>query len=132
MYVGEVILDYMNVKVMSDINNKKIKVGHSIITIKEQAPQFNKDNMSDNYGQYLARENRIEIQPELSDIDEANTVLHEILHASVWISSLNQAGQPLQEGSDEEVVINSLTNSLTQVFIDNKWLLPYLVKKLKI
>ena len=116
---------------MNDINNKKIKVGYSTIIIKKQAPQFQKDNMSDNYGQYLSRENKIEIQPDLSDIDEANTLLHEILHASVWICSLTQSGQPLEQSKDEELVINSLSNNLVQVFIDNEWLLPYLTKKLK-
>ena len=104
---------------MSNLNNKKIKVGYSTITIKEQSPEFYKDNMSDVYGQYLARESKIEIQPKLSDID-----------ASIWISSLSQSGQPLQHTNDEEVVVNSLSNKLTQIFIDNKWVLPYLVKKL--
>ena len=117
--------------IMSNIDNKKIKVGYSTITIKKQSPQFIKDNMSDNYGQYLSRENRIEIQPDLSNVDEVNTLLHEILHASVWVCSLTQSGQPLEESKDEEFVINSLTNSLTQIFIDNEWLLPYLIKKLK-
>ena len=112
-------------------HNKKIKVGYSTITIKKQSPQFIKDNMSDNYGQYLSRENKIEIQPDLSNIDEVNTLLHEILHASVWICSLTQPGQPLEKSKDEELVINSLTNNLTQIFIDNEWLLPYLTKKLK-
>ena len=117
--------------IMSNIDNKKIKVGYSTITIKKQSPQFIKDNMSDNYGQYLSRENRIEIQPDLSNVDEVNTLLHEILHASVWVCSLTQSGQPLEESKDEELVINSLTNSLTQIFIDNEWLLPYLTEKLK-
>ena len=117
--------------IMSNIDNKKIKVGYSTITIKKQSPQFIKDNMSDNYGQYLSRENRIEIQPDLSSVDEVNTLLHEILHASVWVCSLTQSGQPLEESKDEELVINSLTNSLTQIFIDNEWLLPYLIEKLK-
>tara|TARA_R100001377_G_scaffold84828_2_gene69297 strand:+ start:2937 stop:3290 length:354 start_codon:yes stop_codon:yes gene_type:complete len=115
---------------MKDINNKQIRVGYSTITIKKQGSQFNKDNMNDAYGQYLSRENKIEIQPDLSDIDEANTLLHEILHASVWVSSLCQSGQPLEKSKDEELVVNSLTNNLTQVFIDNKWLLPYLKDKL--
>ena len=114
-----------------NIGNKKIRVGYSTITIKKQSPQFTKNNMSDNYGQYLSRENRIEIQPELSDVDEANALLHEILHVGVWVNSLCQTGQPLEESKDEELVVNSLTNSLTQVFIDNEWLLPYLTEKLK-
>ena len=115
---------------MKDINNKNIRIGYSTITIKKQSPQFTKDNMSDTYGQYLPRENKIEIQPNLSNVDEANALLHEILHASVWVSSLCQTGQPLEKGTDEELVVNSLTNNLTQVFIDNKWLLTYLKEKL--
>lgn len=116
---------------MNDIDNKKIRVGYSTLTIKKQASQFHKDNMSDNYGQYLSRENKIEIQPDLSGVDEVNALLHEVLHASVWICSLSQAGQPLEQGKDEELVVNSLSNKLTQIFIDNEWLLPYLINKLK-
>ena len=107
-----------------------MRVGYSTITIKKQAAEFIEGNMSDTYGQYLQRKNRIEIQPNLSDVDEANALLHEILHAGVWIGSLCQSGQPLEERKNEEVVVNSLTNNLVQVFIDNKWLLPYLIEKL--
>lgn len=114
-----------------NVNNKKLRVGYSTITIKKQAAEFTKDNMGDNYGQYSPKKNLIEIQPDLSDVDEANTLLHEILHASVWVCSLCQSGQPLEERKNEELVINSLTNNLVQVFIDNKWLLPYLANKLK-
>ena len=39
--------------------------------------------MTDCFGQYTHRENLIEIQPGLSDIDEANTLLHEIIHGCV-------------------------------------------------
>ena len=116
---------------MSNIDNKKIKIGYSTINIKKQAHQFHKDNMGDSYGQYLSRENKIEIQPDLSNVDEANTLIHEILHAATWICSLSQVGQPLEQSKDEELVINSLSNNLTQVFIDNEWLLPYLIEKLK-
>jgi hypothetical protein len=112
------------------IDNKKIRVGYSTVTIKKQAGQFIKDNMTDNYGQYSSRESLIEVQLGLSNVDEANTLLHEILHASVWVSSLSQSGQPLESNKDEELVVNSLSNNLTQVFIDNKWLLPYLIDKL--
>ena len=113
-----------------EIDNKKITVGYSTITIKKQQGQFIKDNMTDTYGQYLPREHAIEIQPNLINIDEANTLLHELLHACVWTASLSQQDQPLCEGNKEELVVNSLANSLTQVFRDNEWILPYLIKKL--
>jgi hypothetical protein len=113
-----------------NIDGQRIKVGYSTLKINTQATQFANSNMTDTYGQYLQRENKIEIQPDLSDVDEANTLIHEILHASVWISSLSQTGQPLEDSGNEELVINNLTNTLTQVFIDNEWLLPYLTEKL--
>jgi hypothetical protein len=112
------------------VDGKKIKVGYSVIDIKTQSPDFKKENMADTYGQYISRENRIEIQEGLSDIDEANALLHEVFHACCWVSSLNQDGQPLEDTNIEEVVVNSFANVFTQVVMDNDWLLEYL-KKLK-
>ena len=113
----------------NELNGKIVRIGFADVELKEQAPQFKKSNMTDCFGQYTHRENLIEIQPGLSDIDEANTLLHEIIHGCVYISSLNTEGQPLSSDNDEEVVVNSLSNYLIQVFRDNKWLLPYLSKK---
>ena len=121
---------------MKKINNKNclegktVQIGYSDIDLKVQAPEFKKANMTDCYGQYTQRENIIEIQPGLSDIDEANTLIHEIIHACVYITSLITDGQPLSTDNDEEVVVNSLSNHLIQVLRDNKWLLRYLSKKL--
>ena len=114
-----------------NIDNKTLRIGYSTVSINKQKPQFSKDNMTDNYGQFLPRENRIEIQPDLACADEANTLLHEILHSCVWVSSLSQDGQPLHGTKEEELVVNSLANNLTQIFIDNEWLLYYLTENLK-
>jgi len=114
-----------------NIDNKTLRIGYSTVSINKQKPQFSKDNMTDNYGQFLPRENRIEIQPDLVGADEANTLLHEILHSCVWVSSLSQDGQPLHGTKEEELVVNSLANNLTQIFIDNEWLLYYLTENLK-
>jgi len=114
-----------------NIDNKTLRIGYSTVSINKQKPQFSKDNMTDNYGQFLPRENRLEIQPDLVCADEANTLLHEILHSCVWVSSLSQDGQPLHGTKEEELVVNSLANNLTQIFIDNEWLLYYLTENLK-
>ena len=82
--------------------------------------------MTDTYGQYLYRENKIEIQPNLNKVDEANTLIHEILHAGVWISSLNQVGQPLELDTNEELVINNLANIFHTVLRDNPWLVRFI------
>jgi hypothetical protein len=108
---------------------KKIKIGYQDITIEHETATFQKQ--SDSYGEYDHRKNSITIQSGLSPLDEANTLLHEILHGVAYINSLTQSDQPLDTENKEEVVINTITNGLTQVFRDNKWLLPYLKDKLK-
>ena len=40
----------------------KIRVGYRTIEIDYAKPDFKRDNMTDCFGQYLDRENRIEIQ----------------------------------------------------------------------
>ena len=108
---------------------KTIKIGYQDITIERETSTFQKQ--SDAYGEYEHRKNQITIQKGLSPLDEANTLLHEILHGVSYINSLTQTGQPLDSENKEEVVINTLTNGLAQVFRDNKWLLPYFMKKFK-
>ena len=108
---------------------KKIKIGYQDIVIERETSTFQKQ--SDCYGEYDHRKNSITIQNGLSPLDEANTLLHEILHGISYINSLTQSGQPLDSENKEEVVINTMTNALAQVFRDNKWLLPYFKYKFK-
>ena len=56
----------------------------------------------------------------------ANTLLHEILHAIVY-----QYGLAEDIKDKEEKIVNTLTNGLSAVFIDNPWLLDYLKDKVK-
>ena len=108
---------------------RKIKIGYQDITIERETTTFQKQ--SDCYGEYDHRKNTITIQNGLEPLDEANTVVHEILHGIAYINSLTASGQPLDSENKEEIVINQITNGLVQVFRDNKWLLPYLKDKLK-
>ena len=108
---------------------KKIKIGYQDITIERETATFQKQ--SDCYGEYDHRKNTITIQNGLGPLDEANTLLHEILHGIAYINSLTQSDQPLDTENKEEVVINSMTNGLAQAFRDNKWLLPYFKDKFK-
>ena len=108
---------------------KKLKIGYQDIVIERETSTFQKQ--SDSYGEYDHRKNIITIQNGLPPLDEANTLLHEILHGIAYINSLTQSGQPLDSENKEEVVINQFTNGLVQVFRDNKWLLPYFRDKFK-
>ena len=109
--------------------DKKVKIGYQDVIIERETPTFQKQ--SDSYGEYDHRKNTITIQSGLSPLDEANTLLHEILHGVAYINSLTQSGQPLDSENKEEVGINTMTNALAQVFRDNKWLLPYFRDKFK-
>ena len=108
---------------------EKVKIGYQDVLIEWSSASFSKP--SDSYGEYDHRKNTISIQDELSNLDEANTLLHEILHGIVYINSLTVGGQPLDKEDKEEVVINQMTNGLMQVFRDNKWLLDFLKEKIK-
>ena len=112
------------------LDKRIVKVGYSDITVHLTTPNFKKDNMSDCYGQYLQRENKIEIQPELEKIDEANVLLHEVLHAIAYISGETTDGGRLNESTSEEAVVNNFANHLIQVFRDNNWLLSYFINNL--
>ncbi len=91
---------------------------------------FLKDN-ADCYGEFLSRESKINFQKEVKGVELGNTVLHEILHAIAYASSLNQANGPLKEEDNEETTINSIANWLMGAFRDNPWLLDFLKASLK-
>ncbi len=109
-----------------------IRIGYRSIDIVYANPDFKKDNMTDSFGQYLDRENRIEIQPGLSPKEEANTVLHEIMHCVFkTLGEVNEGMALSNETAEERVVLNT-TNLLQQLlFIDNPKLLIFLSKSSK-
>ena len=73
-------------KKKQSIKDKVIKVHCTDIKLELTAPDFSDDNLTDCYGHYIKRKNLIQIQNTLSDIDEANTVFHELTHCIAWLS----------------------------------------------
>jgi len=108
----------------------EIKIGWKDIKIEYVDPSFFQNN-SDYWGQFLTRKGKIEIQKEIDGDDLANTLLHEILHAIVYASSLNSDGGALEDHKDEEQTVNSITNHLMSVFKDNPWFLKWLDHKIQ-
>lgn len=113
---------------MNKPNN--VKVGWKDIRIEYIEPQFERNN-ADFWGQFLSRKGVIEIQKEIQGDDLANTLLHEVLHAIVYASSLNSEGGALEDHKDEEQTVNSITNHLMAVFKDNPWFLDFLKEQIK-
>jgi len=110
----------------------KIKVGYRTIDIVYADPDFKSDNMTDCYGQYLDRQNKIEIQRGLSPSEEANTVLHEIMHCVFKTIGETNEGMALSNDVAEERVVLNTTNLLqTILFVDNPDLLVFLTKSIK-
>ena len=98
---------------------EQVKVGYRTIKIKYVRPDFIMDDMMESYGEYRAREGVIYIQDQLVPQERCNTTWHEILHAIVYIYSLNQANGPLK-----------ISNAMMGVYRDNPWLLDMLQKHL--
>ena len=76
-------------------------------------------------GQFFAKEGIIGYTDEEKGVSHANTLLHECLNSIVyqWNIELGEI--------DEETLVNSLTNGLITVFVDNPDLLDYLKSKIK-
>jgi hypothetical protein len=108
----------------------KIKIGYADIEIKLLSKKESPKWFKDHFGEYDSSKSQILINDNLTKIEEANTFIHELLHASIWISGLSAEGGVLEPKKREEIVVNTLANNLAQVFRDNKWVLPYLKKNL--
>ena len=103
-----------------------VKVGYKDIKIKYARPDFKKWALTDCFGEYDYRQNVISIQHDLCGQERANTIIHEIMHAAVSVSGLNQEKAALEKDEHEEAVVNQLTNVMMGVFRDNDWIIDML------
>ena len=76
-------------------------------------------------GQFFITAGVLGYNQEEKGVSHANTILHEIMHGIIY-----QWNMELEERAEESIV-NSLTNGLTTVFVDNPQLLDYLRLKIK-
>jgi Zn-dependent peptidase ImmA (M78 family) len=111
------------------LHNKKVSLNFIDVDLVITKPDFANDNMSDCYGQYHRRKNLIEIQHGLSDLDEINTIVHELFHLIAYASGEVTAGC-LKDDTDEERLVNNFANLLITLFRQNAWLLEYLQQRL--
>ena len=113
-----------------DIDGKKLRIGFQDLTIEIRDADFRTDNLTDCYGHYLQRENKIQINTNLEQHDLLNTVIHEILHACCYVGGLTTKSNPLSDEDKEEVVTNTLANQIHIVLRDNPWLLKFIQESL--
>lgn len=113
-----------------DIDGKKLRIGFQDLTIEIRDADFRTDNLTDCYGHYLQRENKIQINTNLEQHDLLNTVIHEVLHACCYVGGLTTKSNPLSDEDKEEVVTNTLANQIHIVLRDNPWLLKFIQESL--
>ena len=113
-----------------DIDGKKLRVGFQDLIIELKDADFRTDNLTDCYGHYLQRENKIQINTNLEQHDLLNTVIHEVLHACCYVGGLTTKSNPLSDEDKEEVVTNTLANQIHIVLRDNPWLLKFIQESL--
>ena len=113
-----------------DIDGKKLRVGFQDLIIELKDADFRTDNLTDCYGHYLQRENKIQINTNLEQHDLLNTVIHEVLHACCYVGGLTTKSNPLSDEDKEEVVTNTLANQIHIVLRDNPWRLKFIQESL--
>lgn len=109
----------------------KVKIGYRDIAIEWVSPDFKTDQLTDNYGEYRAREGKIFIQDTLCGQEKVSVFLHECMHAIVYGSGLNQANGPLKEDDAEEIAVNQITNYLVGMLRDNPYLFDFIKKNIE-
>ena len=102
---------------------EKIKIGYREYKLEEWKQTVASANEAQ--GQFFAKEGVIGYTADETGVSHANTLIHEMLHAIIY-----QWNMDLDERAEESIV-NSLTNGLTTVFVDNPQLLDYLRLKIK-
>jgi hypothetical protein len=109
---------------------KKIKIGYADVDIqlidKKLFPKWSTEHLGD----YDANNQVIRILAKQRPSEELNTLFHEVIHAAVQVSGLNTDKGPLKKMVDEEQVVSVLANTLQQIFRDNNWFLPYVIKQI--
>jgi len=106
-----------------EIPSNTIKVGYRDIEIEKSKGSFYKEN---NYGEFDHKKNKIEINTEIDNLELANTLFHETMHAAMWVGGLSSGDTPIVGEKQEEQIVTILSNSFIGIIRDNPWFLPFI------
>jgi hypothetical protein len=101
------------------VNYEDLRPSHVRVLGRNYALLFDHDD-PDECGKCEVPDHEINIRDGMPPVEEADTVLHEIMHA-VW------EHMDIGHRRVEESVVRKLATGLTQVFQDNPALVQYLV-----
>jgi len=88
----------------------KINLGYQDISIVPY------EFINNEQGAYSSDSSEIRIQKDMSPVETLNTMLHECLHACVYVYGLKEE---FKDDEHEEKVINALGNAMTELFRRN-------------
>ena len=99
-----------------ELMKKKIKIGYEDIVIN--IINFETEDKKDDnvLGEYDSSNAKIDIQKEQNARSEANTLLHEVIHACVYQTGLNSQGNLLSKEENEELIVSLKCLEITNGF----------------
>lgn len=105
---------------------KHLKIGYQRVTVH----LVDKEDRGHD-GSYDAKNHKIFIiDAGQNRVEDANTLIHECLHALWETQGLKESAGAVANRDLEETVINALSNGLTQIFRDNPLIFPWLKERL--
>lgn len=113
--------NYMD-DVIKTMPPKNIRVGYQDVKITAV-------DLGDDFGNYNSVTALLKFNPDKGRREIVNTIIHECLHALIYTSGALRRNIFAKE-DDEELVVYTLANGLTQVFLDNPALLDWIKQNL--
>lgn len=98
-----------------------VELGYQSIKIIE-------GDLIEGQGVYRCESSEIRIKESLNDRETLNTILHEILHAAVYVYGLKNE---FKDDDHEEKVVNALGNALTEMCIRNPKLVSWIEQNVR-
>ena len=104
----------------------KIKIGYQQYTLDVWPESF--ATTEEAVGEFFANERKIGIRGDYVDsLHGANTLLHEVMHGIVYQYGMVDT---MEKFNKEEKIVNTMTNGIMQVFVDNPWFIDYIKKQI--
>jgi len=109
---------------------KKIKVGYSDVRIEYVSESDDSKWCKEHHGEFISEFSLIKIAKKQRPSEELNTLMHEVLHALVYIYGLNNDAGPLKKTQVEEQVVAVMASGLQQIIRDNPSFMAYISKQI--
>lgn len=107
---------------------KKIPNLPAVIHLGYQDIKITFKDFEEAQGSYSSDRHEISINVALEGVEVFNTLIHEILHACVYVYGLKEE---FKDEDHEEKVVNALGNALTEVLTRNPKLVSWINKNAK-